>query len=478
VVVAIRRWPEGLVCSGCVAKACETYGRCAGCGIQRLVPGIGKNGEALCTNCAGGLGDYTCTRCGAEGLRYYVGICGRCVLKDQLTVLLEDGTGAVRPELVPFFDLLCAMPRPRSGILWLTKPHVPPILRALARSQVPLTHDGLDTLQPYQSIIHIRDLLVGCGVLPPVDRFLFLFERWLPGWIQSIQDPNQRKILQRFATWQILRQLRTTAATQPIGHYRNQGARTHLRQAQLFLDDLAGHGRELGQCTQTDVDRWFAAASPANRTTLRPFLLWAVRSRQVPKLRLPATVPTSPTPISQKQRVALIRRIHAGTDMDLTDRVIALLILLYAQPLTRIVRLTINDVTHDGEQVFIRLGDPPVPVPAPFAEVVTQYLASRSNQTTATNPASRLLFPGRRAGQPMHPTSIRQRLRPLGIPNLNGRSRAIRELLLQAPAPVVAAMIGYHTGHTEQLASEAGATWKRYAVGDHARTRKPPPPIN
>jgi len=478
VLVATHKWPEGRLCSGCFTKACETYGRCAGCGIQRLVPGIGKNGEALCTTCAGGLGDFTCTRCGIEGWRYYAGICGRCVLKDRLTVILDDGTGAIRAELVPFFDSVCAMSRPRSGIQWLNQPHAPSILRALALGHVPLTHDGLSTLQPPNSVIHIRDLLIGCGILPPVDRFLFLFEQWLPGWIERVQDPDHRKILSRFATWHVLRQLRATAATQPIGYYRNQSARTNLRQAMLFLTDLAGHGRELGECTQADIDRWFATASKGIGPAVRPFLLWAVRSRQAPRLHLPATVVTTATPISQKQRIALIRRVHAGTDMDLTERVIALLILLYAQPLTRIIRLTIDDVIHDGDQMFLRLGNPPVPIPAPFADLVTQHVANRSNLTTATNPTSRLLFPGRRAGQPLHPGSIRHHLHRLGIPNLNGRCAAIRELLLQAPAPVVATMIGYHTGHAEQLASQAGATWKRYAVGDHTKTRKPPPPID
>jgi hypothetical protein len=77
----------------------------------------------------------------------------------------------------------------------------------------------------------------------------------------------------------------------------------------------------------------------------------------------------------------------------------------------------------------------------------------------------------------LHPSSIWRRLHRLGIPNLNGRSRAIRELLLQAPAPVVAGMVGYHSGHAEQLAAQSGATWKRYAVGDHTKTRKPDPPI-
>ncbi len=101
---------------------------------------------------------------------------------------------------------------------------------------------------------------------------------------------------------------------------------------------------------------------------------------------------------------------------------------------------------------------------------LTSYIASRSNLTTATNPDSRLLFPGRRAGQPLHPNSLRLRLHTLGIPNLSGRTSAIRELLLQAPAPVVAAMLGYDPTRAEKLATDAGATWKRYAAGDHTRT--------
>jgi hypothetical protein len=149
--------------------------------------------------------------------------------------------------------------------------------------------------------------------------------------MQTIEDTNHHKILQRFATWHVLRQLRTTAATEPIGPYRNQTARTHLRQGLLFLTDLQGHGRGLSECTQTDIDRWSAAASRTEQQSVRPFLLWAVRGRHAPKLHLPAPVSIPPTPISQKQRIALIRRIQAGTDMDLTERVIALLILLYAQ---------------------------------------------------------------------------------------------------------------------------------------------------
>jgi hypothetical protein len=472
--VALRNWPEGRICSGCFAKACETYGICAGCHVDRLLPGIGPDGQRWCTDCAGGLGDFTCTSCGGEGWHHYKGICGRCVLADRLRVALDDGSGRVRSELMPFFDRIVSMSRPRVGILWLTKPHVPPILGAIGRGEVPLTHDGLSTLSPLKSVVHVRDLLIASGVLPPIDRHLLLFEQWLTPWLEEIEHPEHRKILDQHATWQVLRQLRVTAAEGPIGHYRAQSARHRLRIAAAFLDYLRSYETDLAGCGQGDLDRWFVTKNNSTQQASRPFVAWAIRTRRMPPLNLPRTIEQPPKPISLQRRVELLRHIHTGTGMDLTERVIAMLVLLYAQPLSRIARLTLDDISRDQQgQMLIHLGDPPAPVPRPFDAIIDAYLAARTNLTTATNPNSTWLFPGRRAGQPLHPTSMRLRLHTLGIPNLNGRSRALREMLLQAPPSVVAGMLGYAPGRADTIAVEAGATYKKYAAGDHSRSRAP-----
>lgn len=159
--------------------------------------------------------------------------------------------------------------------------------------------------------------------------------------------------------------------------------------------------------------------------------------------------------------------------MDLTERIAALLVLLYAQPLTKVARLTIDDVILDEGQMLLRLGEPPAPVPPPFDQLIVQHLTARPNLMTATNPDSQWLFPGRRAGEPMHPTTFRLRFQRLGIPNLTGRTRALRSMLLEAPPAVVAGMLGYTPDTAEDIAREAGATWKHYAAGDHSRTRQP-----
>lgn len=81
--------------------------------------------------------------------------------------------------------------------------------------------------------------------------------------------------------------------------------------------------------------------------------------------------------------------------------------LLYAQPASRIVRLTVDDVIRaDDGQVLIRPGDPPTPAPEPLATLLLQAAARRDNMNTATTPDARWLFPGRQAGQPLNPATL------------------------------------------------------------------------
>ena len=474
-IAVARQWPDGPVCSGCVAKAVETFGVCDCCGIDRMLPGRGPDGQRWCTECAGGLGDFTCTRCGREGWIEQRGVCGWCVLHGHVSELLDDGTGRIRPELQPLADLICSMDRPRSGIRWLTRPEPQGILRALAHGQVQLTHEGVHTLPPVKSSIYVRDLMVACGILAPVDRFLFLFEQWWPEWLATIEDDEHRKTLRHFITWHILRPLRQAAAHGPLRYTAPERGRRNLRKAAWFLHHLTIRGRTLHDCTQADIDHVYATENHSLREDLRPFLRWAMNTRRMPKLHIPSAKEQPTTLITQQQRIDLIGRIHTGEQIELADRVLALLVLVYAQPLARIQQLTIDDIqsTDDG-QLLIRLGDPPAPVPPPFDRIVQQHINERANQMTATNADSRWLFPGRRAGQPLHITSMRLRLSNLGIPNLSNRSRAIRELLRQAPPIIVAGMLGYSATSAEKIATEYGSTWQRYPQTATSQPRRPP----
>ncbi|MER7043069.1 hypothetical protein [Streptomyces microflavus] len=102
----------------------------------------------------------------------------------------------------------------------------------------------------------------------------------------------------------------------------------------------------------------------------------------------------------------------------------------------------------------------------PEPGTIRAYLQALPASTPAINKNSPWLFPGRRASQPMNPATLRDAPRELGIPAEKGRTSAIRQLVLQAPALVIALALGYHD-KTTRIAAEAGAPWKSYAPGDH-----------
>lgn len=175
------------------------------------------------------------------------------------------------------------------------------------------------------------------------------------------------------------------------------------------------------------------------------------------------------SPLSQRQRIALLRQVLASHRLPLLKRVAALLVLLYAQPISRIVRLTVNDVLRDDAgRVSIRLGEPPSPVPQPFAEVLLRFMDQRPSMSTATNQTSPWLIPGRRVGEPMTPARIRKRLRAADFPTHQARTAALRQLVLEAPAAVIARMLGYHPVHAALVTCQAGTGWSRYAPGGHS----------
>jgi integrase len=247
-----------------------------------------------------------------------------------------------------------------------------------------------------------------------------------------------------------------------------QECRNQITQAGAFLVWLAHRDVDLDSCTQADLDAWHAEKY-ATRRPAQAFLRWCMTTHRMPRLTIPYRSTRGDAPMAQHRRIELLQRVLTDETVQLRTRVAACLVLLYAQPLSRIIRLTIDDVLHDAQHVALRLGDPPTPIPEPLASLLLDYLAALPDNTPAANRGSEWLFPGRRAGQPMAPGSLRHPLKAIGIPSGHGRTAAIRQLVLQAPPPVIAQALGYHTKSATRIATEAGAPWKSYAPGDHTR---------
>lgn len=472
-------WPDGPVCRTCECRALRVQGRCPECGEHRILPGLRPaDAVAICTGCAGFRPSYACSRCGQESQLRAGRLCTRCTLSDRLDMLLDDGTGRVRPELLALHRMLVAMKNPRTGLSWLDGR--PPnagaaakLLRGLGNGDIELTHEAFHQLQPWRAAGHLRELLMSCGALPPMDKQICSFERWLGEHLGGISVPEHEQVVRRFATWEVLTRLRNHAAQKPLTPATRCFAAGQIKLATQFLAWLADRGQTLATCHQADIDAWHTGRGEHERSRLRGFLLWAMASKLARPLRLPAQSATRNAPLPEPERIALLGRLLCGHDLPLRSRVAAVIVLLYAQRLSRIVRLTVDDLTRDGDQVLLRLGEPPSPVPAPVAELLLAWITQRDNMNTATNPNSRWLFPGRRAGQPMHPASLGALVTKLGVPTTAGRAAAIQQHVLTMPAPMVADALGYHPVTTTKIATQAGATWSRYAPGDHSQPRPP-----
>jgi hypothetical protein len=418
----------------------------------------------------------SCIRCGSPGRLVGGRRCARCALTDKLAAALDDGTGRVNPALTPLFEALTGMGKPRAGLIWLQNPKVPQLLGDLATGRIPLTHQGLHAAASWRTAAYLRDLLMTCGVLPTIDKQLAHYETWLHRHLADLADADSPhlRLVRQFAVWYQLPRLRAKATTRPLTPSHRQFASDQFTQAHRFLGWLQQREHTLAQATQADLDAWHATHNDHQRRCLRAFLRWAMRAGHLPRLALPPLPVRRAAPITQHRRLELLGRLLTDEDRPLRSRVAACLMLLFAQPATRIVRLTIDDVTRAADgQVFIRFGEPPIPVPEPFATLLLQATAQRDNLQTATNPCARWLFPGRRAGQPLHASHLSQLVRDLGMPALAGRTAALRQLVLQVPAPVVAQALGYHHNTTTRVATEAGTPWSRYASGDHGGGHQP-----
>jgi integrase len=407
-------------------------------------------------------GPRNCRRCGARPAQPGRWSCVDCRLAARIERLLDDGTGRINPALLPLAAVLRAGPTPMSRLAWLQRPHVRHLLTDLATGRMALTHEALHAYPHHRSVIWLRHLLIASGVLPAVDKHLLTHESWLHRRLTLLADHPYERLLRQFGLWHQMPRLRATAATRPLRPTAAHYARGQFTQAEAFLTWLHERGRPTAELTQADIDSWYATQRAHVRQASAGFLTWAMTHGHLPRLALPRIRYRQGEAITQTRRLALLRRYLRDERTPLCTRTIACFLLLYAQPLSRILHLTLDDITQDEVgQMTLRLGDPPSPVPEPFADLLHQLTADREHHAAAGH-AGRWLFPGRQPGQPLAYRTVHTRLRDLGFPTRTARISALRELVLQAPAPVIAQALGFHHTTTHRQAVNAGTTWARY----------------
>ena len=451
--------------------------RCAGCGNVRPVRG-GTTASPLCGTCISPASlRHACPGCG-ERTQHRSRRCARCSLRQRLDELLRGDTGTIHPRLQALHDNLAGNDRPDTVLDWLNKNTAAAILAELAAGERPLTHAALDELADSKTIRHLRSVLVATGALAPRDEHMIRLQHWITAVIAGRDDPGERQLLHRYATWHALRRLRRRAGGEHIIHGQAVTVQRHVRAAITLLDWLTARGLELGTARQGDLDTWLTSDHATHHGEAGNFVRWA-RRQKLTRLDFAATRWDGPSGIIDTEaRWHHARRLLHDDTLKPEDRVAGLLVLLYAQGPAAISRLTLDHV-HAGEQhVRLRLGREPVVLPEPLGALVFQLAASRRGHAALGDQGSSpWLFPGGQPGQPISAYRLAERLRQLGLRPGPARSTALFGLAAELPAALLARLLGIHISVAVAWQRASSGDWTAYAA-DYSRRQRGPEDID
>lgn len=348
-------------------------------------------------------------------------------------------------------------------MIWLRNPDVLDLLTGITAGRYPIAHATFADHASPRIARHLRDLLVRCGILPAYDRNLDRFTAWIDTKLATNDIRQARDVIAGFATWNHLRKLRARSERGPLPEGAVRSAKQEITVSIDFVNWLHRRGLELGSATQADIDTWIATG-PTTRSSAMMFVRWCIRHQHMPaQLTFPHRTPRHTPVTSDEHRYTQLADTLRHPDTPTWVQAAAVLLLICAQPVTRIAALPLDAITvaDDGE-AFIGFDGDPVSIPSALAIPITALTRRRPNMNTAANHASPWLFPGRSPGQHLNPQTMMKQLRNNGIDLTGARNGAMRELLRTIPPAIVADQFGFYPGTTERHALTIGTAWISY----------------
>jgi hypothetical protein len=433
--------------------------------VVRPLAYLDAEGRTVCAGCVGGASIFACTECGREDQPYGYNRCARCFLRERLTVLLTNPrTGAIHSQLVAAYDALMVGHRPQSTLTWLSKPGTvaPAVLRGLATGELAISHDTfLHQLPLDRRHCYIRDLLSATGVLPPYTPAIERITPWLAP-IAAGLTPEHAEVLNRYAHWHVLRRMRQHANAGTLTSCIANGGRANIIGAARLLAWATEHNTAISELSQTLLERYLTER-PGSHCTVTSFVTWLGDSR------INRTIGLVAVPKAQPQVTMADQARWRGVELLLHDdtisthsRVAGLFMLLFAQPLNQILKMTHDHVSdHGNGRVIVTFDTEPIQLPPGVAELVIDQTHGHGCASYRVGD-TRWLFPGRLPGRPLVTESVRSELVSRGIKPRASRSAALFSLASQIPAPVLADLIGIARNTATRWAALAAQDWSSY----------------
>ena len=458
--------PTGSICTVCRHRLAYHPGICPECLQRRPIayPSTSSYGVLVCAACAGEDSAFACAECGSEAHPYGARRCARCILRERLTALLTDpSTGTIRVELEPLFRTLVEAERPQTPIWWLMKRSGigPRLLGKMARGEVPISHDTFRRLPYDKPHKYLRDLLAAVDVIEPYEPLIEGMEPWLAARLAPL-PPDQADIIRRYARWKVIRHLIRVAEQGRLTAPTQNAARSRITAAIAMLDHFSRHGATAATATQPLLESYIAArrSFPAHEYAFVGWLRSSGINRGIRIAAPPERVPS--VTVDHEERWRQAGRLLNDDTIRPYVRVAGLFMVLFAQPLTRVLRMRTAQVALESDgKVFTTFAEVPIEMPPGVDSLIRGILANGSTGSY-TKTGTEWLFPGRNPGRAITGAALRLQLADLGISPIGSRQAAFFQLAGEVPAPVLAELIGVTPQNAAKWAALAARDWTGY----------------
>ncbi|WP_446221527.1 XRE family transcriptional regulator [Nocardia sp. IBHARD005] len=455
-------WPVGDVCRSCWELRTRYPEPCSDCGNRRVLVAVATTGN-ICARCAGSDLDYACRTCGEDGRGYIDGSCEQCVVIDQVNTMLSGPDGVPIPALQPLAQALIAA-NPGTVLGWLKRRASSQMLADLVANDAAITHEALDELPQGNKTFYIRGLLVSTGVLPHRNEPLAQLALW-SGRTAAQLPPHHQRLIAPYAEWHVVRRARRRAARGPFRRGAAVAARARIRAAIKLLNWLDTAGIDPHDLNQHHIDEWFDA-EPSQRHRVVGFLVWLKQRRLIGEIEIPRRKYALPQRFMVREDFdEQLRRCLTDNTLPLDLRVAGALIRLYGLPLVRIVELTTDRFSQDGDDAHLIIDKNSVVVPPSLAFLIDQLIRTGGPDTMV--PATSVgtptfLFPGRPANRPRSVSQLAKSLSDHQLPTIAARNSAMLANITDMDAVVVSDLFGVSPSTAHGWARLAQTSWAEY----------------
>lgn len=420
------------VCPSCRSKGHIT---CPSCGKHRRPAGLDSQGRVVCARCLSDEGRaFICPKCGKEGRRHSAQRCEACYWTETLERRVGEAQALLRGDWVSeafglFFRELAdrsggktAARRLESYFLFFAKLDASCDRPAAVTPRKLAEAFGADGLRRHAIPF---GFLVRSGMIPrpsaealdgahEQDRQARLLAKHADAWYHELAE----RYLQHLES--VSERYHRRGWTGDRARFVPRTVTSNLRAAVLFLKEAARLGAgAVQQIDQSHLDR-FCFEHPGYRNGVRSFVRFLnTREKLFRKLKIDTVSGNVPEGafLSRDRYQTLLGTWARAEDDCLKESLICLIMLLYAQPVKRLVRLKVSDLQRDRTGTYrVIFGNVEITLHERVGALMDRHLTTRKTLSVMEEPwENGYLFPGRALGSHLTEAAVTYYLKKHGL---------------------------------------------------------------